>query len=97
MSTDGVGINVGTTLTAGVGLGVLGGSVALRLQGPADNLVICYLDGSRNSYYDDANNTMMFISSGATEAHILAKAHTGSSTVEHLIEISSSATTLTTN
>jgi hypothetical protein len=66
-SQDGVGINVGTTLTAGVGLDVLGGSIAaLRLSGPGNptghQLLI---DGSRNSYYDDPNHAMMFISSGA--------------------------------
>ena len=67
VSQDGVGINVGTTLTAGVGLDVLGGlAVALRLQGPANPTGhMLLLDGSRNSYYDDANNAMMFISSGA--------------------------------
>ena len=67
VSQDGVGINVGTTLTAGIGLDILGGAVAaLRLSGPANptghQLLI---DGSRNSYYDDANHAMMFISSGA--------------------------------
>jgi len=66
-SQDGVGINVGTTLTSGVGLDILGGSVAaLRLQGPANPTGhMLLIDGSRNSYYDDANHAMMFISSGA--------------------------------
>ena len=66
-SQDNVGINVGTTLTAGVGLDILGGSIAaLRLQGPANPTGhMLLIDGSRNSYYDDANHAMMFISSGA--------------------------------
>ena len=73
-SQDGVGINVGTTLTAGVGLDILGGSIAaLRLGGPANPTGhMLLIDGSRNSYYDDANHAMMFITSGA-----LASTHPG--------------------
>ena len=64
---EAVGINVGTTLTTGIGLDILGGTIAaLRLSGPANptghQLLI---DGARNDYYDDANHAMMFISSGA--------------------------------
>ena len=63
---EAVGINVGNTLTTGIGLDVLGGSVAaLRLSGP-DNPTghQLLIDGARSSYYDDANHAMMFISSG---------------------------------
>ena len=67
VSNEAVGINVGTTLTAGVGLDILGGTVAaLRLRGPANSSGhMLLIDGSRVSYYDDANHAMMFISSGA--------------------------------
>ncbi len=66
VSNDAVGINVGTTLTAGIGLDVLGGAIAaLRLSGPANATGHqLLLDGSRDAYYDNANHAMMFISSG---------------------------------
>ena len=64
---EAVGINVGTTLTTGIGLDILGGTIAaLRLSGP-DNATghQLLIDGARSSYYDDADHAMMFISSGA--------------------------------
>jgi len=70
VSQDNVGINVGTTLTAGVGLDILGGNIAaLRLRGPANTSGhMLLLDGSRSTWYDDANHAMMFITSGAGDA-----------------------------
>jgi hypothetical protein len=70
VSNDAVGINVGTTLTAGIGLDVLGGAIAaLRLSGPANPTGHqLLLDGSRDTYYDNADHAMMFITSGSATA-----------------------------
>ncbi|CAR63343.1 tailfiber like protein [Synechococcus phage S-RSM4] len=64
VSNDAVGINAGTTLTAGLSLDVKGGSVAaLRLQGVLGSHHL-YLD-SRNDYFDNANHAMIWVSDGA--------------------------------
>ncbi len=70
VSNESIGINVGTTLTAGVGLDILGGAIAaLRLRGPANSSGhMLLIDGARDAYYDDANHAMMFISSGSQSA-----------------------------
>ena len=67
-SNDSVGINVGTTLEAGVGLEVKGGSTAaLRIQGGGSGINgtnhMLLLD-VRDNYYDNASHAMMFLTSG---------------------------------
>jgi len=62
-SNDNVGINAGTTLTAGLSLDIKGGSeAALRLQGTR-GIHHLYLD-SRNDYKDDASNVWIWVSDG---------------------------------
>ena len=64
-SQDNVGINVGTTLTAGLSLDVKGGTVAaLRIRGTRD-VHHLYLD-SRNDYNDDTTHTWIWVSDGTS-------------------------------
>ena len=68
-SKDSVGINVGTTLETNIGLDVRGGSIAgIRVQGnssaPDATSHMLYLDSGRDSYFDDANHAMMFLTYG---------------------------------
>ena len=68
VSGDSVGINVGTTLDAAVGLEVKGGNTAaLRIQGGGTGISgtnHMLLFDVRDNYYDDASHAMMFLSSG---------------------------------
>jgi hypothetical protein len=62
-SNDNVGINAGTTLTAGLSLDIKGGSeAALRLQGTR-GFHHLYLD-SRNDYKDDPSHAWIWVSDG---------------------------------
>ena len=68
VSGDSVGINVGTTLDAAVGLEVKGGNTAaLRIQGGGTGVNgtnHMLLFDVRDNYYDDSSHAMMFLSTG---------------------------------